>query len=300
MRRRWRCQPPLLLILALLCWSYSVLTCAAEDKVYARPDTGAWNFSLLIENTTGHEIHLRILENHALLGEVCVSGETISPVTTPDGRPMHDLQGGPLPSHYRIRPFPIAILESTKELRIEETEFLKTARTFDISTFTSHPEADFRLRVSKEQGLALSQDFFIPPNEDPPEDPVKERKQPDAWRFVLLNKSGKPIDLRVSIDGDPVFEKHLDASLPPSTTPPAGFRPDSWVPDVPAFVVAAPGSRTAKNLVVEEKESLHISKSFDVHTWATQFGAYVLEVDRDRITFTPGFPLWAHGAPHMP
>lgn len=38
--------------------------CAAEDRIGAPRERDPWNFTLRIENTTGHEIHLRILVPH--------------------------------------------------------------------------------------------------------------------------------------------------------------------------------------------------------------------------------------------
>ena len=277
--------------------------CAAEDRVYAPPEQGLWNFTLRIENTTGHEIHVRILEKGSVIGEVTVSGETLGPTCTPDGRPFANFDGTPIPDQFHLRQLPIAIHERAKELRVDETEFLKAAKTFDVSHFTARPEADFRLRIDEKQGISLTQDFLMPDTgeELSREERARERKQTPSWRFPLLNKSGRSITLRVSVDGRLTFEKHLSAEL--ANKPDPLSRPRDalgFLPDYPAFIVDAPVAFTAKTLVVEEVESLHLRSRFNIEGWTTHPSLFMITVEANRIELTGESPFWQYSVPHMP
>jgi hypothetical protein len=246
-------------------------------------DAGLWKFVFMIQNCTGHDITIRALEGNRLLFEKAVPGETVVSTRTPQGLPYTNVDGTPIPDHFRMMQVSAPLHPDTRQITVEETTFLKTTKTFDIATFKNHPEADFRIFIDG-QGIRLTQDFKISgPDPMTSAELAEERQRPSYSEFLIMNKSGKPLDLLATVDGRTVFAKQLQSRLPGvETTPPP--RNPTALPRVPIERFYAPVGILASSLTLTERESLPVTKTFDISGWATRPGELVIEVTREGLS----------------
>jgi hypothetical protein len=247
-----------------------------------------WDYAFQIENTTGHEIHVRVLEN----------GEAIVDALVPRSlREVNQDLGTLDPDPVSVIRVLASLHESTPSLEVEELSRLGIKRSFRVAGFTSRPDLDFRIVVSN-QGLSLTQDFSMPDNltdeehQLPPEEQKKrralERKSVDATvTFFLLNQSGKPVHLRALLDGAELFDITIPATRPPSEVH------QVHDPGCPYAVRTVPLNPLAKTLEIDETQSLNVQRSFRLKEFDTRRGtdfrvsvtAKTLEVTRGKFAY---------------
>jgi hypothetical protein len=241
-----------------------------------------WHFTFRIENSTAHDVHVRILEN----SDVVLDQELkdARPTLTVSGAHQKNIDGADYPDHFAVIDTIIPLHGATRQLTISENEHLHVTKTFDISGFTLYPTLDFRLRLTP-TGIALTHDYHtvtqtLADDEGTSrEELIRSRTLAPERRIYIFNKTRHPIIVIGSVDNNICFRQ----ALPATRERDEGVIVHDPGPD-PAVRLAARISARAHALTIAETRYLHVNHTFDITDFAKQQAPFAITVSDKGIT----------------
>jgi hypothetical protein len=195
--------------------SLVIAALVAESRAFCALDNSdLWYFTFRVQNTTGRQVRVRISENGQPIVNVQVPRSTME-INAPEGTVDPNPRG--------VVSIRVPLHQGSQTLEVDELSYFNFHESFPIRNFTERPDLDFDVAVSR-GGVTLTQSFEMPddltaeekllPVADQRARLALERRAHPNFHFLLVNRTGKTLNVQVLADGKQLFAVAMAAERP--------------------------------------------------------------------------------------